>query len=182
VERDGRRVKLPKAEVFAARSRRAAAVARQRPRREREQQARQHAAAFADFMRAEGGSCCQAARRLCLSPRTLSEWCCSQRKSEKACDPRGRPCKESPFQIRLGVVEFLRDTGPGIGIPTLRATFPKVPPCELTDLRLDYRDIPAFRGRAECAECAGRLSSVPIARLRIDQRVSGAVGWHALRL
>jgi len=138
VERDGRRVKLPKAEAFAARSRRTAAVARQRPRREREQQARQHAAAFADFMRAEGGSCCQAARRLCLSPRTLSEWCCSQRKSEKACDPRGRPCKESPFQIRLGVVEFLRDTGPGIGIPTLRATFPKVPPCELIDLRLDY--------------------------------------------
>ena len=54
------------------------------------------------------------------------------------CHPRGRPCKESPFQRRLAVAEFLRDRGPGIGIPAMRVAFPDVPPCELVDLRLDY--------------------------------------------
>ena len=138
MERAEEREKLPDVEAFAARSRQAAAVGRQRPRREQEQQAQQQAAAFVATVEAEGGSCRQAARRLCMPPRTLSQWCCRQRQSEAACLPRGRPCKQSPFQRRLAVVEFLRDTGPGIGLPTLRVAFPDVPPCELTDLRLDY--------------------------------------------
>jgi hypothetical protein len=47
VQRDGRREKLPDVQAIAARSRRAAAVARQRPRREQEHQARRRATAFA---------------------------------------------------------------------------------------------------------------------------------------
>jgi hypothetical protein len=137
-ERDREREELPAAEAFAARSRQAAAVARQRPRREQEHRARQQAVAFVATVEAEGGSCRQAARQLCLPARTLSEWRCRQRQPEAACRPRGRPCKESPFQRRLAVIEFLRDTGPGIGLPTLRVAFPDVPPCELADLRLEY--------------------------------------------
>jgi hypothetical protein len=38
----------------------------------------------------------------------------------------------------LAIAEFLRDTGPAIGIPVPRAAFPDVPPCELIDLRQDY--------------------------------------------
>ncbi len=138
VERDGRREKLPNVEAIAARSRRAAAAARQRPRREQEHRARRRATAFAASVKTDGGSCRQAARRLCIPPRTLSGWCCRQRRGEMTCQSRGRPCKESPFQKRLAVAEFLRDTGPDIGIPALRVAFPNVPPCELTDLRLDY--------------------------------------------
>jgi hypothetical protein len=138
VQRDGRRERLPDVQAIAARSRRAAAAARQRPRRWQEHQARRRAAAFAAAAKAEGCSCRLTARRLCIPPRTLSDWCCRQRRAETTCRPRGRPCKESPFQRRLAVAEFLRDTGPGIGIPTMRVAFPDVPPCELTDLRLDY--------------------------------------------
>jgi hypothetical protein len=138
VQRDGKREKLPDVEAIAARSRRAAAAARQRPRREQEHQARQRATDFAASAKTEGCSCRQTARRLCIHPRTLSDWCCRQRRGEMTCQSRGRSCKQSPFQKRLAVAEFLRDTGPGIGIPTMRVAFPNVPPCELTDLRLDY--------------------------------------------
>jgi transposase len=138
VQRDGRREKLPDVEAIAARSRRAAAVARQRPRREQEHQARQRATAFAASVKTEGCSCRQAARRLCVSPRTLSDWCCRERRGEMTCRPRGRSCKQSSFQKRLAVAEFLRDTRPGTGIPAMRVTFPDLPPCELTDLRLEY--------------------------------------------
>lgn len=138
VERDGRREKLPDVGAIAARSRRVVGAMRQRPRREQEHQARRQALDFAASVKAEACSCRQAARRLCMRPRTLSDWCCRQRRGQMTCRPRGRPSKESPFQKRLAVAEFLRDTGPDIGIPAMRVAFPDVPPCELADLRLDY--------------------------------------------
>ena len=90
--------------------------------------------------------------RLCIHPRTLANWCCRQRRGEMTCRPRGRPCKESPFQKRLAVAEFLRDTGPGIGVPSLRVAFPDMPPCELTDLRRDYWQVYRHHNRVVLAE------------------------------
>jgi len=138
VELDGKREKLPDVQTLAARSRREEAAARQAARRRREQEVRRRAARFAASAKAEGCSCRQAARRLCMPGRTLSDWCSREQNGQTNCSPRGRPCKESPFQKRLAVAEFLRDTGPGIGIPSLRAAFPEMPRCELADLRREY--------------------------------------------
>jgi transposase InsO family protein len=33
----------------------------------------------------------------------------------------------------------MQDVGPQVGLPTMRATFPNIPRCELVDLRRDYR-------------------------------------------
>jgi hypothetical protein len=134
---DGKRQKLPDVQALAVQSRRAESTARQRPRREREHEARRRAAGFAASVKPEGCSCRQAARWLCIPPRTLSHWCCRQQ-TDETCRPRGRPCKESPFEKRLAVAELLRDTGPGVGVPSLRVAFPQMPPCELTDLRRRY--------------------------------------------
>jgi hypothetical protein len=138
VEQDGKQLKLPDTAAIAARSRRTAADARQRPRREREHQARRRAADFAASAKAEGSSCRQAAKQLCIRSRTLASWCSRQRRGEMTCRPRGRPCKESLFHRRLAVAEFLRDTVPYMSIPAMRDAFPEMPRCELTDLRRDY--------------------------------------------
>jgi hypothetical protein len=103
-------------------------------------------------MKTDGCSCRQAARTLRVHPRTLANWCCSERRGEMTCHPRGRPCKESPFLKRLAVAEFLRDTGPGIGVPSLRVAFPDLPPCELSDLRRDYWQVYRHHNHVVLAE------------------------------
>jgi hypothetical protein len=55
---------------------------------------------------------------------------------------------------RLSVVEFLRDTGPGTGIPTLRAAFPQMPRCELVDLRRHYWEVYREHNRVAIAQLA----------------------------
>ena len=141
VERNGQREKLPNIEVIASRSRRDEGVARQRSRREREHRARRAAAAYAAALKRDGIACREAARRLELRPRTLADWFQRERCGTLACQPRGRPCGESSAETRRGVLEAIRDLGPGIGIPALRTVFPDVPPCQLVDLRQAYWDV-----------------------------------------
>jgi len=141
VELDGKRCKLPDVKTLAARSRCDVADARQHPRREQEHHARCQAADFAAALKTDGFSCCQAAKQLRIRPRTLAHWCCRRRRGQMNCRCRGRPCRQSPFVKRLAVVEFLREMGPRIGIPTIRRSFPDMPPCELIDLRQDYWNV-----------------------------------------
>ena len=90
-------------------------------------------------MKAGGRSCRYAARKLHVRPRTLAHWRNRAQRSDLRSRLRGRPPKESTFQARLSVVELIRDTGPHLGLPTLRAAFPKTPRAELLDLQRDYR-------------------------------------------
>ena len=152
VEQDGKHLKLPDTTAIAARSRRDAADARQRPRREPEYQARCRAVDFTTAARTEGASCNQTAKRLGIHPRTLANWCCREQRGEMTCRPRGRPCKESPFHRRLAVAEFLRDTAPYMSIAAMRDAFPEMPRCELIDLRLDYWNVYRQHNRMILAE------------------------------
>lgn len=141
VQQEGKQRKLPNIGMLAARSRRDAADARQRPQREREHHARCRAADFATAMKTKGFSCRQTARRLHLQPRTLADWCCRRQQGRMACRARGRPCRESPCQKRLAVAEFLCENVPYVGMPAIRQSFPDMPPSELIDLRRDYWNV-----------------------------------------
>ena len=138
VKQDGKQLQLPDTKALAARSRSGAAHARQRPRREQEHQARSQAIGFAAATKTKGHSYSKTAMQLGIQPRTLTNWCFRHRRGEMNCRPRGRPHKVSPLEKRLEVAELLRDTGPHFGIPSMRRAFPKMPPCELNDLRGDY--------------------------------------------
>lgn len=124
--------------TIACSSRRAAALARQAPRRAAEGALRRQVATLCSELTARGQTCCRVARRLHLSRRTLTRWRC--RRSESPCgQPRGRPCKESPCAQRRTVLEMLQREGPHLGLPTLRAEFPDMPRCELRELQIAYR-------------------------------------------
>jgi transposase InsO family protein len=137
-ERNARRQAWPDASGVARRSRRAAGVERQRSRRERESEARRRAAAFGDCVRAQGRSWRYAASKLGVPPRTLTHWRRRERPDVRY-RPRGRRRKESALGARLNVVQLMCETGPHVGLPTLRAAFPEMPRSELIELQRDYR-------------------------------------------
>jgi transposase InsO family protein len=125
-------------EAIARRSRRAEAVARQMPRRRAEQSLRERAATVCNELADRGQPRCRVARRLHLARRTLTRWRCRQQQP-RCVLPRGRPCKESSSVQRRAVLEMLDREGSHVGLPTLRAEFPRMPRCELGELQAAYR-------------------------------------------
>lgn len=110
-------------------------VERQRPRREREQRARNQAADFGRRLRDVGASWHEAANCLQLAPRTLRSW---QRLSgSPPCvpAPRGRPCRDATPERRSEVQELLTELGPHAGVPRLRRAFSDVARSELEELQ-----------------------------------------------
>lgn len=136
---DRQEQKLPDVERIVQRSRCAASLERQQVRRCRELSARRHATQFASDLGRRGAPCRRAAEAVGLRPRTLAHWRRSLERGELTCKPRGRPCKQSPQENRRNVVEWIEEVGPQVGLPTIRATFPNMPRCELVDLQRDYR-------------------------------------------
>ena len=134
-----RQSKQPDTDAIIGGSRRTTSVARQQARRRREWTARHHAARFAMDVASNGCSCHHAAEVVGVRPRTLAHWRCCQRRGKLACRPRGRPCKQSSQSDRQCMVEWMCEAGPQVGLPTIRATFPTIPRCELIDLQRDYR-------------------------------------------
>ena len=112
---------------------------RQQPRRQREQDLRQRAATLCDELKPAGVSCPRIARRLGVSPRTLSEWHRREQRQELETRLRGRPPKQSSFRDRHEVLEVFHEVGPHVGLPTLRAAFPTIPRGELIDLQAGFR-------------------------------------------
>jgi len=53
----------------------------------------------------------------------------------------GRPLTRSPLPVRQAILDDLKLTGPGIGIPTLQEHFPDVARGELADLLARYRAV-----------------------------------------
>lgn len=123
---------------IAGRSRQAAGVARQMPRRQAESEVRRRVATLCDDLAGRRCPRCRVARDLRLSSRTLLRW---RRRlgSLRGTLPRGRPCKESSFARRRAVLEMLNQQGQHLGLPTLRAEFPDMPRCELGELQTAYR-------------------------------------------
>jgi transposase InsO family protein len=124
--------------VIAYRSRRDEAFLRQAPRRVAEETLRGQAAAVCERLAQRGRRCSWVIQHLRLARRTLSRWR-RQHRHPHPVAPRGRPCKQSPRDQRQSVLEMLEREGPHLGLPTLRAEFPKMPRCELIDLQAAYR-------------------------------------------
>ena len=126
--------------LFAAHGRCASPVLR----RAREAAARQRFVDFSLAAHAAGWTYTRVAAHLAVPVRTLTHW------RERLHDPRqplmpprGRPCVTSSPAARSAVLDLLEDTGPRLGLPTLRRVFPELRRCELVDLEHDYRQ--AFR-------------------------------------
>ena len=125
-------------------SRRTAGARCQSARRAREAATRQRVAHFSETAHAAGWAYTHVAAHLAVPVRTLTRW--RQRlhdPEQQVVPPRGRRCVESSPAVRSAVLDLLEDTGPRLGLPTLRRVFPELRRCELADLEQDYRQ--AFR-------------------------------------
>jgi transposase InsO family protein len=111
-------------------------AAQQGPRREQECQAR-HAAVR--FIEEQVSSCRSASLSLRVSSRTLASWKRRKVRGELVPRLRGRPCREVTCTERVCVQTLLEETGPRLGLPTLRSCCADVPPCILAYLLKDYR-------------------------------------------
>ena len=80
-------------------------------------------------------------RLLHVSPRTLRYWEQLSRTQMISLVPVGRPLERSPLPVRQAILDYLRVTGPGIGVPTLEEQFPDVCRAELADLLRRYRAV-----------------------------------------
>lgn len=128
-------------------------VERQRPRREREQRARQQAADFGRCLHELGASWHEAASCLEVTPRTLRSWQRLPNSPPCAPAPRGRPCRDATIERRAEVQEHLTELGPHAGVPWLRRAFPDVARSELEELKVLER----LRRRSRREEYTHRL-------------------------
>ena len=87
----------------------------------------------------QGLTCEQCGRLLYVAPRTLRAWHYQWRLQALGLAPVGRPLTRSPLAVRQAILDYLKLTGPGVGVPTLHAQFPEVARGELTDLLARYR-------------------------------------------
>jgi transposase InsO family protein len=71
--------------------------------------------------------------------RTLAHWWWRRTGGELVPRLRGRPCREVSLEERVCVEALLEETGPRLGLPTLRACCEDVPPSILGYLLADYR-------------------------------------------
>src|SRR4029079_15074677 len=78
-----------------------------------------------------------------VTDRTLRRWC----RGDVPARPPGRPVQRSSRQARNGVIHFLDEHGPHVGVPALRACFPAMIRSELADLLRRYRRVWRKRNR-----------------------------------
>jgi len=121
----------------------------QRPKRERERQARKDAVTYLRIAASGGISGREAAQTLGVAPQTLSSWKTAWSSGKRSCRPRGRPCRGLSAERRSAVMECLHDHWPHIHVRRLREIFPDVPTRALEDLLCRYGH---FRRRKD-AEC-----------------------------
>jgi hypothetical protein len=113
----------------------------QRPQRQLEQEVRQGAVAFRQWVAARGLSRIDSAGCLGLSVRTLREWEDASATASLTLALRGRPVVRSPRAQRMAVLELLASVGPGVGLAVLQGQFPEMPRAELADLLRRYRRV-----------------------------------------
>lgn len=110
----------------------------QEPQRRLEDHIRQNAVKFYEQTAAAGGTLQQAAERLWICPRTLRQWSYDCHRDETLF--LGRPMVQASAEQRSGLLDWLREQGPGVGVPRLRREFPNLARAELADLLSSYRD------------------------------------------
>jgi transposase InsO family protein len=98
-----------------------------------------------DFYREHAFSWPEVAARLDRSASTLRLWERQIRYGSIRLPPRGRPTLRSSRPQRQQVLALLNETGPGLGVPTLRECFPLMSRAELTDLLGRYRRLWRWR-------------------------------------
>jgi transposase InsO family protein len=81
----------------------------------------------------------QTADLLHLAPRTLRHWQQQAFAASLRVQALGRPVHRAAVAERQEVLELLQEIGPGLGLPTLRACFPRLARAELEDLLRRYR-------------------------------------------
>jgi hypothetical protein len=113
----------------------------QRERREMERSVRIGALIFRRWTARFRMTHTQAAEKLCLSPETIRTWERAWRTGRLRPKERGRPAERPHVAERNEIIALFKLMGPGVGLPTLRATFPHVPVRELEHLKRRYRDI-----------------------------------------
>lgn len=79
------------------------------------------------------------ARKLYVSPSTLSTWRRRYRDDKLKARPRGRPIKNLDDRKRRQIDELIKEYGPSVGVPTLQEAFPGVARGELAYRLFLYR-------------------------------------------
>jgi transposase InsO family protein len=137
--------------VYTERRREAAARRRgpgwQRASRELEAGVREQAVKLSGWLQEQGLPRGERAAALGVTPRTLREWEARWRAGWSGVEVLGRPVRRSPVTWRNEVVGLLEELGPGVGVATLRESFPEMQRAELADLLKRYRRVWRARRR-----------------------------------
>lgn len=137
--------RLFQAEREAATQPRRRGPARQQRKRHVQQEIRRKTVACSHELCERGCTLDEVAELLQLTPRTLRQWEYTCRPERLALVPLGRPTARAPVGRRQAVLGFLKEHGPGVGVPTLQEQFPDLARAELTDLLERYRHILSVR-------------------------------------
>ena len=133
--------RLFQAEREAATQPRRRGPARQQRKRHVQQEIRRKTVACSHELCERGCTLDEVAELLQLTPRTLRQWEYTCRPDKLTLVPLGRPTARAPVSARQQVLRFLKDHGPGTGVPTLQEQFPDLARAELTDLLQRYRQV-----------------------------------------
>jgi transposase InsO family protein len=128
-------------EVTTAAARTPREPAWQRPQRELEQQVRAEVAGFVARLRTAGIAAGVAADLLGIPARTLRLWRIRTEAVLRPAPALGRPHVRCVSEEAENVLGFLHSHGPHVGLPSLRASFPRVARAELEDLLRCYRHL-----------------------------------------
>jgi transposase InsO family protein len=137
----GRLQELLRLETAADETRRRRRARQPSARQRLQQDIRQEAVACYHALHEQGLTLEQCGALLQLAPRTLRAWDAEGRWETLRLLPVGRPPTRSPLAVRQAILDDLKLTGPGIGVPTLQAHFPDVARGELADLLARYRGV-----------------------------------------
>jgi transposase InsO family protein len=141
--------------------------ARQRRQRRLQKEIRRQAVACSHDLRRWGHTLEEVAELLGVTPRRLRQWACDCGPEKKAALPLGRPAARSDLAARQEVLQFLKDEGPGVGVPALQERFPDLARAELTDLVQRYRRVWSARHhtclRRLCWPVPGRVWAMDFA-------------------
>jgi hypothetical protein len=133
----------------------------QRGQRRLEKDIRRQAVACYHDLRRWGYTLDEVAELLGVTPRTLRHWAYDSGPEQQAALPLGRPPARSDVAARQEVLRFLKEEGPGVGVPTVRERFPDLARAELTDLVQRYRHVWSARHHV----CLRRLSWLVLGRV-----------------
>jgi transposase InsO family protein len=113
----------------------------QRVEREQELVVRRHAVDVGQRLVDQGWNWTEAAEKLGLAPRTLRDWRHGFVHNQLRVLPLGRPILDATREQRNQVIRHIDELGPGIGLPSLRLSFPDLARAELEGILRRYRRV-----------------------------------------